>query len=219
MSLSHTRKTMSRRKVLLAIVLAVLEKGGLCRFSNPRNISVPSGSTIHEKEIKAPHRGWWKNKIGVLCFWGGYRDFFYKKLDTAEKRQKNIEKQLAAAGVAIAEDIDYDVCIKGGPNWKKRMNEIGGGSDVTHPDKKEQNRLQEEYFKLEQERWRSTILLWACSDPRRDSRYVSILKTICANKFHHRTNYFCTVLLLYSNLHKFRISLCLEQTNKETTPL
>jgi uncharacterized protein YnzC (UPF0291/DUF896 family) len=29
------------------------------------------------------------------------------------------------------------------------MNDIGG-SDVTHPDKAEQNRLREEYFKLEQ---------------------------------------------------------------------
>lgn len=35
-----------------------------------------------------------------------------EKLQTAEKRQKKLEQQLAAAGVAIAEDIDYDVCVK-----------------------------------------------------------------------------------------------------------
>jgi hypothetical protein len=73
-----------------------------------------------------------------------------EKLETAEKRQLKLEKQLAAAGVAIAEDIDYDICVKKVEQIGKRMGEIGG-SDVTHPDKEEQNRLREEYFKLEQD--------------------------------------------------------------------
>jgi hypothetical protein len=42
----------------------------------------------------------------------------------------------------------------------KRMGEIGG-SDVTHPDKEEQTKLREEYFKLEQdmERYNSALML------------------------------------------------------------
>lgn len=83
-----------------------------------------------------------------------------QKLEFAEKRQAKLEKQLAAAGVAIAEDIDYDVCVKKVEEIGKRMNEIGG-SDVTHPDKEEQNRLREEYFKLEQEmeKYNNALLL------------------------------------------------------------
>ena len=82
------------------------------------------------------------------------------KLQEAEKRQKKLEKQLAAAGVAIAEDIDYDTCIKKVGEIGKRMNEIGG-SDVTREDKEEQNRLREEYFKLEQEmeKYNSALML------------------------------------------------------------
>mmetsp|Transcript_31980 Transcript_31980/g.36758 ORF Transcript_31980/g.36758 Transcript_31980/m.36758 type:complete len:1182 (-) Transcript_31980:446-3991(-) len=83
-----------------------------------------------------------------------------EKLETAEKRQQKLEKQLAAAGVAIAEDIDYNICVKKVDEIGKRMNEIGG-SDVTHPEKKEQNRLREEYFKLEQdmEKYNSALLI------------------------------------------------------------
>mmetsp|Transcript_28963 Transcript_28963/g.69928 ORF Transcript_28963/g.69928 Transcript_28963/m.69928 type:complete len:2087 (-) Transcript_28963:128-6388(-) len=73
-----------------------------------------------------------------------------EKLEESEKRQKKLEKQLAAAGVKIAEDIDYDVCLKKIAEIGKRMGEIGS-SDVVHPDKDEQNRLREEYFKLEQD--------------------------------------------------------------------
>ena len=72
------------------------------------------------------------------------------KLQQAEKRQKKLEKQLAQAGVAIAEDIDYSEAKSKVEEIAKRMNEIGG-SDVTVADKEEQNRLREEYFKLEQE--------------------------------------------------------------------
>lgn len=82
------------------------------------------------------------------------------KLEAAEKRQAKLEKQLAAAGIAIGEDIDYDICVKKVEEIGKRMNAIGG-SDVTHPDKEEQNRLREEYFKLEQEmeKYNSALLL------------------------------------------------------------
>jgi hypothetical protein len=73
-----------------------------------------------------------------------------KKLQEAEKRQKKLEKQLAGAGIQIAEDIDYFEALEQVGKIAKRMNEIGG-SDVTCEDKEEQNRLREEYFKLEQE--------------------------------------------------------------------
>ena len=83
-----------------------------------------------------------------------------EKLDEAEKRETKLKKQLAAAGVAIAEDIDYDVCKKKIDEIGKRMNEIGG-SDVTHPEKEKQNQLREEYFKLEQqmEKYNSALLI------------------------------------------------------------
>jgi len=57
---------------------------------------------------------------------------------------------LAENGIRIAEDIDYMEAKNKVDQIARRMNEIGG-SDVTHPDKEEQNRLREEYFKLEQE--------------------------------------------------------------------
>lgn len=83
-----------------------------------------------------------------------------QKLQESEKRQKKLEKQLAAAGMAVAEDIDYDVCLKKIQEIGKRMGEIGS-SDVTHPDKDEQNRLREEYFKLEQgmEKYSNALVL------------------------------------------------------------
>ena len=73
-----------------------------------------------------------------------------EKLKEAEKRQKKLEKQLAQAGIGIAEDIDYSEALAKVEQIAKRMNEIGG-SDVVLPDKEEQNKLREEYFKLEQE--------------------------------------------------------------------
>lgn len=71
-----------------------------------------------------------------------------------------MEKQLAQAGVAIAEDIDYGEAKVKVEQIAKRMGEIGG-SDVVHPDKEEQNRLREEYFKLEQEmeRYNTALML------------------------------------------------------------
>ena len=83
-----------------------------------------------------------------------------ERLREAEKRQKKLEKQLMQAGVAIAEDIDYTEAKVKVEQIAKRMNEIGG-SDVTAADKEEQNRLREEYFKLEQEmeRYNTALML------------------------------------------------------------
>lgn len=83
-----------------------------------------------------------------------------EKLQEAEKRQKKLEKQLAQAGVAIAEDIEYQEAKGKVEAIAKRMNEIGG-SDVQVADKDEQNRLREEYFKLEQEmeRYNTALVL------------------------------------------------------------
>jgi hypothetical protein len=74
------------------------------------------------------------------------------------KKMQKLEKQLAQAGIAIAEDIDYDEANKKVVEIASRMAEIGG-SDVTHPDKEVQNRLREEYFKLEQEMERYSTAL------------------------------------------------------------
>ena len=83
-----------------------------------------------------------------------------EKLREAEKRQKKLEKQLAQAGVKIAEDIDYSEAKVKVEEIAKRMNEIGG-SDVTTEDKDLQTRLREEYFKLEQEmeRYNNALML------------------------------------------------------------
>ena len=73
-----------------------------------------------------------------------------RELEEADKKQKKLEKQLKQAGVIIAEDIPYEEAKSEVERIAKRMGEIGS-SEVTHPDKEEQARLREEYFKLEQE--------------------------------------------------------------------
>lgn len=73
-----------------------------------------------------------------------------KELEDADKKQKKLEKQLQQAGVIIAEDIPYEEAKSEVESIAKRMGEIGS-SEVTHPDKAEQAKLREEYFKLEQE--------------------------------------------------------------------
>ena len=90
----------------------------------------------------------------------GDMELLLNRLQEAEKRQKKLEKQLAQAGVAIAEDIDYSEAKLKVEEIAKRMGEIGG-SDVTVADKEEQNRLREEYFKLEQqmERYNTALML------------------------------------------------------------
>lgn len=81
-----------------------------------------------------------------------------EELEEAERRQKKLEKQLAAAGVQIAEDIPYEIAKKKVLEIAIRMNEIGG-SDVTDPDPKKQKALREEYFKLEQDMEKYTAAL------------------------------------------------------------
>ncbi|KAL7579868.1 hypothetical protein ACA910_004879 [Epithemia clementina (nom. ined.)] len=90
----------------------------------------------------------------------GDMELLLNRLQEAEKRQKKLEKQLAQAGVAIAEDIDYAEAKVKVEEIAKRMGEIGG-SDVTVADKEEQNKLREEYFKLEQqmERYNTALML------------------------------------------------------------
>jgi hypothetical protein len=91
---------------------------------------------------------------------GGDVGELLQKLKDAEKRQAKLEKQLQQAGVAIADDIPYEEAKEKVEEIAKRMNEIGG-SDVQHPDKEEQTRLREEYFKLEQEmeRYNTALML------------------------------------------------------------
>jgi hypothetical protein len=83
-----------------------------------------------------------------------------QKLQQAEKRQDKLEKQLTQAGVEIADDIPYEEAREKIRDIALRMEEIGS-HDVTHPDKQVQNRLREEYFKLEQEmeRYNAALVL------------------------------------------------------------
>jgi phosphoribosylaminoimidazole-succinocarboxamide synthase len=83
------------------------------------------------------------------------------KLREAEKRQKKLEKQLAQSGIAIAEDIDYMECKIKVVEIAKRMHEIGGSDVTVEGDKEAQNKLREEYFKLEQgmERYNTALML------------------------------------------------------------
>lgn len=67
-----------------------------------------------------------------------------EELEEAENRQKKLEKQLAQAGIVIAEDIPYVEAKEMVAKIASRMTEIGS-SDVA--DKK----LREEYFKLEKD--------------------------------------------------------------------
>ena len=99
-----------------------------------------------------------KNLLAKLQ--AGDMEVLMNKLREAEKRQKKLEKQLAQSGIAIAEDIDYGEAKQKVEEIAKRMGEIGG-SDVTVADKEEQNKLREEYFKLEQqmERYNTALML------------------------------------------------------------
>merc|ERR1712157_139122 len=73
-----------------------------------------------------------------------------ERLMKAERRQKKLERQLAQAGVSAAEDIPYEEAKERIEYITRRMNEIGS-SEIVLPDKQEQKKLREEYFKLEQD--------------------------------------------------------------------
>ena len=75
-----------------------------------------------------------------------------RELEEGEKRRKKLEKQLAQAGVVIAEDIPYEEAKQKVQEIAKRMNEIGG-SDVADL------KLKEEYFRLEQDMEKYTAAL------------------------------------------------------------
>lgn len=75
-----------------------------------------------------------------------------EELEEAERRQKKLEKQLAQAGVVIAEDIPYHIAKEKVTSIARRMEEIGTHSSG---DKK----LQEEYFLLEQDMEKYTAAL------------------------------------------------------------
>ena len=75
-----------------------------------------------------------------------------QELEDVEQRQKKLEKQLAQAGVVIAEDIPYDVAKAKVESIALRMCEIGG-SDVNDPE------LKKEYFTLEQDMEKYTAAL------------------------------------------------------------
>eukprot|EP00980_Cylindrotheca_fusiformis_P031000 scaffold25699_cov137-Cylindrotheca_fusiformis.AAC.4 len=67
-----------------------------------------------------------------------------EELEEAENRQKKLEKQLAQAGIVIAEDIPYAEAKEMVSKIASRMAEIGS-SDVAD------KQLREEYFKLERD--------------------------------------------------------------------
>jgi hypothetical protein len=82
------------------------------------------------------------------------------ELQTAERRQKLLEKQLQQAGVVLAEDIPYQLAKDKVAAISKRMNEIGS-SGVVHEDPLIQKQLREEYFRLEKDmqKYLSALLL------------------------------------------------------------
>jgi len=90
----------------------------------------------------------------------GDMEILLNKLKEAEKRQKKLEKQLAQAGIGVAEDIEYTEAKVKVEEIAKRMGEIGG-SDATVENKEDQTKLREEYFKLEQEmeRYNTALML------------------------------------------------------------
>lgn len=81
-----------------------------------------------------------------------------KRLKEAERRQRTLEMQLKNSGLQVPEEIDFQTAKKEILRIAKRMQEIGS-SNVTHDNKKQQDSLREEYFKLEQEMERYTSAL------------------------------------------------------------
>jgi len=73
-----------------------------------------------------------------------------KDLQDAQERQTRLEKQLNQAGITIAEDISYDKAKAEVARISQEMQSIGS-SQATHSDPKEQARMRQEYFVLEQQ--------------------------------------------------------------------
>lgn len=80
-----------------------------------------------------------------------------EQLEEAERRQKKLEKQLAKAGVVIAEDIPYNVA-------KEKVESIAGRMEAIGFADSKDKRLQEEYFLLEREMEKYTTALQLTDD-------------------------------------------------------
>ncbi|CAJ1960022.1 unnamed protein product [Cylindrotheca closterium] len=86
-----------------------------------------------------------------------------RKIKEAEDVQQKLERQLAASGVVVAEDIDYGVCMRKVAVIGSRMTEIGSAYAV-HSDKKKQDALRLEYFKLEQDMAKYSNAMFYCDE-------------------------------------------------------
>ncbi|TYZ59693.1 hypothetical protein PybrP1_007910 [[Pythium] brassicae (nom. inval.)] len=91
------------------------------------------------------------------------------------RRLLKLEKQLQAAGIAVAADIPYEEAKAKVEEISRRMQEIGS-ADVTHPDPAIQKQLREEYYKLEQdmEKYNTALMLtdeYAAEEARKEREW------------------------------------------------
>ncbi|TMW56638.1 hypothetical protein Poli38472_006648 [Pythium oligandrum] len=91
------------------------------------------------------------------------------------RRLLKLEKQLQAAGIAVAADIPYEEAKEKVEEIGRRMQEIGS-ADVTHPDPEIQRQLREEYFRLEQdmEKYNTALMLtdeYAAEEARKEREW------------------------------------------------
>lgn len=138
-SISKSLRTMSIARIRTAVD-AIDDDLGETNKGNSCDDGVVTTNVMNETETLGDN----SNKVEIKRL--------LAELEEAEKYQKKLEKQLAQAGVVIAEDIPYDVAREIVSAIAERMAEIGG-SDV--PDSK----LKEEYFRLEQEMEKYTTAL------------------------------------------------------------
>jgi hypothetical protein len=73
-----------------------------------------------------------------------------RDLQDAQTRQTRLEQQLSKAGISIAEDIPYSEAKEQVTKIASQMQAIGH-SKITHNDPKQQQKLRQEYFVLEQQ--------------------------------------------------------------------
>ncbi|KAL9183825.1 hypothetical protein ACHAXT_004681 [Thalassiosira profunda] len=73
------------------------------------------------------------------------------QLEASEKQRQRLERQLAAAGIKLAEDIPYAVAKAKVHSIAERMQEIGSANVEIEGDEEQQKALREEYFTLELE--------------------------------------------------------------------
>ena len=82
------------------------------------------------------------------------------QLEASEKQRQRLERQLAQAGITIAEDIPYDVAKGKVKSIALRMQEIGSANVEVEGDAEKQKQLREEYFvlELEMEKYNNALL-------------------------------------------------------------